>query len=391
VLASGSGTSPWTDAAGNAGTASNTFAISESTVVPTATIASGGSLELTAASSESVTFAGGTGSLVLDQPAGFTGHIIGFTGTAPDAAHSDTIDLVGINFSSSQFTESYNPSTGLLTVSDGVQNASFTFDNFNATLCFASDGKGGTLITDPPVSGVSGAAANAPSGGAVVADPPPGHTLTIDSGTALDINAASADGVTFVNGGGTNGSLVLQDSKAFTGVITGFGGDGTLANSDTIDIQNINFAKLTTETYVQNAAGTGGTLTLSDGTNAASLNFSGNYVSDNFKFLSDGRGGTLVVDPPVQTASIASADQFVFAPTNGPTPVQHTITDFSVNLDTIDLKAFGTGVSASSLLASATPANNGQDTLITVDSHDSILLKNVHAASLHTSDFIVHA
>jgi hypothetical protein len=345
----------------------------------------------------------------------------------------------------------------LLTVSDGIHNASFTFDNFNAMLYFVSDGKGGTLITDPPLSGVSGAPPNAPSGSTVVADPPPGHTLTIDSGTVLDINAASADGVTFVNGGGTNGSLVLQDSKDFAGVITGFAGDGTLANSDTIDIQDINFAKLTTETYLENAAGTGGTLTLSDGTNTASLDFAGNYVFDSFKFLSDGSGGTRVVDPPVQTASNGSllaptaeptpvqhtiidangsvdqfvfaptttpapvqhtitdsngsvdqfvttpaqvqhtitdlngsADQFVFAPTSGPAQVQHTVTDFNVNLDTIDLRAFGTGVSASSLLASAAPANNGQDTLITVDSHDNMLLKNVHAASPHTSDFILH-
>jgi hypothetical protein len=359
-----------------------------------------------------VTFAGGTGSLILDQPAGFTGHIIGFTGTAPDTAHSDTIDLVGLNFNSSQFADSYNSSTGLLTVSDGIRNASFTFDHFNATLYFASDGKGGTLIIDPPVSGVSGAAVNGPSGGT---DPPPGPTLTIDSGAVLDINAASADGVNFVNGGGTNGSLALQDSKAFAGVIMGFAGDGTLANSDTIDIQDINFAKLTTETYVENSSDSGGTLTLSDGTNTASLNFAEKYNFDNFKFLSDGNGGTLVVDPPVQTASNGSADQFasaptaepapaqhtitdfnhsvdqfVFAPTTGPTPVQHTIADFNVNLDTIDVSAFGTRVSASSLLASATPANNGQDTLITVDSHDSILLKNVHAASLHTSDFIIH-
>ena len=106
--------------------------------------------------------------------------------------------------------------------------------------------------------------------------------------------------------------------------------------------------------------------------------------------MSDGSGGTLIVDPPVQTASNGSVDQFVFAPTVGLTPVQHTITDFNVNSDTIDLRAFGTTVSASGLIASATPLNNGQDTLITVDSHDSILLKNVHAASLHTSDFIVH-
>jgi hypothetical protein len=133
-------------------------------VVPTAvTVASGGSLDINAASSESVTFAGGTGSLILDQPAGFTGHIIGFTGTAPDAAHSDTIDLVGIDFNSSQFAESYNSSTGLLTVTDGTHNASFTFDNFAATLVFASDSKGGTLIADPPASGGSGAAVTAPA------------------------------------------------------------------------------------------------------------------------------------------------------------------------------------------------------------------------------------
>jgi hypothetical protein len=124
--------------------------------------------------------------------------------------------------------------------------------------------------------------------------------------------------------------------------------------------------------------------------NAIRDGFTGNYVFENFKFSSDGNGGTLIVDPPVQTASNGSVDQFVFAPTVGLTPVQHTITDFNVQLDTIDLRAFGQGVSASALIASATPLNSGQDTLITVDSNDSILLKNVHVASLHASDFTVH-
>ena len=93
----------------------------------------------------------------------------------------------------------------------------------------------------------------------------------------------------------------------------------------------------------------------------------------------------MLVDPPV-----VSGDQFVFAPTTGQTPVQHVVTDFDASLDAIDLKSFGSGLSASTLLAMAKAENNGQDTLITVDSNDSILLKNVHAASLHTSDFIVH-
>jgi hypothetical protein len=117
-----------------------------------ATIATGASLTIATASSEAVTFTGDTGSLVLNDPEGFTGQIIGFTGTAPDAAHSDTIDLVGINYDSSSFAESYNSTTGLLTVSDGTNTANVTFDDFNATLDFASDGNGGTLITDPPAA-----------------------------------------------------------------------------------------------------------------------------------------------------------------------------------------------------------------------------------------------
>src|SRR5262249_51186335 len=79
----------------------------------------------------------------------------GFTGTAPDPAHSDAIDLVGIDFNSAQFTQSFDASKGLLSVSDGNHSASFTFDDFKATLSFASDGKGGTLITDPPATGAN--------------------------------------------------------------------------------------------------------------------------------------------------------------------------------------------------------------------------------------------
>ena len=117
----------------------------------TTTIDAGGELNLTIASNQTVIFsnASGYGALVLSDPEGFTGQIVGFTGTAPDAAHSDTIDLVGINYNSAQFVETYNSSTGLLTVTDGAHAASITFDNFNATLDFTSDGNGGTLITDP--------------------------------------------------------------------------------------------------------------------------------------------------------------------------------------------------------------------------------------------------
>ena len=123
-------------------------------------IIAGGTMIFDAQSNMNVTFNNGPngttyGELVLGDASGFSGQISGFTGTAPDPAHSDAIDLVGINYNSSAFSETYNASNGLLTVTDGTHAASFTFDNFNGTLSFASDGNGGTLITDPAATGGS--------------------------------------------------------------------------------------------------------------------------------------------------------------------------------------------------------------------------------------------
>ena len=51
------------------------------------------------------------------------------------------IDLVGINHGSAHFSQAYNTSSGVLTVSDGSTTTSLTFDNFNATFDFASHGE----------------------------------------------------------------------------------------------------------------------------------------------------------------------------------------------------------------------------------------------------------
>jgi len=83
----------------------------------------------------------------------------------------------------------------------------------------------------------------------------------------------------------------------------------------------------------------------------------------------------------------AAHDQFVFAPTSSGPSVQHTITDFLAGADTIDVRQFS-NISASAL---PTETQQGSDTLITLDSHDTLLLKNVAAINLHASDFIFHA
>jgi Ca2+-binding RTX toxin-like protein len=82
---------------------------------------------------------------------------------------------------------------------------------------------------------------------------------------------------------------------------------------------------------------------------------------------------------------LGGQDNFVFAPSGS--PAQYTITDFSVGLDKIDVRQFA-GLSA------ATPpaeVQQGSDALITLDSNDTLLLKNVNVLNLHNTDFIFHA
>jgi VCBS repeat-containing protein len=79
-------------------------------------------------------------------------------------------------------------------------------------------------------------------------------------------------------------------------------------------------------------------------------------------------------------------DQFVFAPTSSQDTVQHTITDFVAGQDKIDLRQFDKVSSWTQLIAE----QQGANTLLTVDDHDKILLKNVVSTNLHANDFIVH-
>jgi hypothetical protein len=68
--------------------------------------------------------------------------------------------------------------------------------------------------------------------------------------------------------------------------------------------------------------------------------------------------------------------------------VQHTITDFISGVDKLDVRQFS-GLTSTTL---PTEAQQGADVLVTLDGHDTLLLKNVQVSSLHGgSDFILHA
>jgi hypothetical protein len=135
-------------------------------------------------------------------------------------------------------------------------------------------------------------------------------TAQIDSGGILEFHSLSAVNVIFANDSGTTGVLVLFDSLDFSGLIFGFAGDGTLANSDLIDLKDVNFGNVATDstTYVDKGDGTGMlTLYSTDGVMLSSLTFVGDYQLENFTIESDGKGGTFIVDPPV-TSSTADPD-----------------------------------------------------------------------------------
>ena len=118
---------------------------------------------------------------------------------------------------------------------------------------------------------------------------------TIGAGTTLELTAADSATVTFQ---ASTGMLKLDNPSTFVGEIFNFTGNGSLSGSDQIDLRTINYNS------VHDSYGTG-VLTVTDGTNIANLHFSGSYTLANFKFASDGSGGTIVYDPPVLNSPTA--------------------------------------------------------------------------------------
>ena len=227
-----------------------------------------------------------------------------------------------------------------------------------------------TLQINNPLAGTAGAA-------------------TIGTGATLELAAADSASVTF---SGPTGMLKLDHSSIFSGEIFNFAGNGSLSGSDQIDLKDISFNSAH-DSYAN------GVLTVTDGTNTAELDFNGSYVLANFKFASDGSGGTIVYDPPVPTSnpttpiapSAANAaltghgggDNFVFNPHFG----QATITNFAPGADVtrFDHTVFS---SAAAVLA-ATHDDSLGNAVIADAAHDTITLQHVTTAQLlaHQTDF----
>ena len=116
------------------------------------------------------------------------------------------------------------------------------------------------------------------SGGAVVA-----QINMIGNYTSANFSA-KADG---------NGNVEIIDPAVPNG---GSAEPGQSFPRNGIDLPDIAFGAQTTLAYSENAAGTGGTLTVNDGRHAAAVALLGNYMAGSFVTAADGHGGTLVTE-----------------------------------------------------------------------------------------------
>ena len=123
-------------------------------------------------------------------------------------------------------------------------------------------------------------------------------TATISGSSTLEFSAASDDNTSFA--AGATGTLKLDQAEKFSGSVSGFGA------GDKLDLADIAFGANLTLGYSANAAGTGGMLSVSDGTHSASIALFGQFAAAGFHVGSDAGSGTMATyTPPDQrTASL---------------------------------------------------------------------------------------
>jgi len=212
------------------------------------------------------------------------------------------------------------------------------------------------------------------NGDGVIGIPPAAAAFT-------SLQSAGAQSTTF---DGT--TLVLEMPSTFTGQIIGFTGDGTLAGSDQIDLHGMNY-----NTIHSSLDASIGSLTVSDGTTAATLQFLGHYSSDSFHFADDGHGGTLIVgagpasSPAESGATIGGGhDAFVFAANFG----QVTIANFVPTMGSIEFNH--TVFADVAAVLAATHDDTAGNAVITDVAHDTITLQHVTTAQLLANQSAFH-
>ncbi|MCK1711246.1 VCBS domain-containing protein [Bradyrhizobium sp. 143] len=115
-------------------------------------------------------------------------------------------------------------------------------------------------------------------------------TAEISGTGTMEFGAASSANVTF--DANATGHLILDDAFHFTGAVSG------LAAGNDIDLKGIAFGADTTLSFTENQAGTGGTLTVSDGAHTANVVLLGQYDPTGFNDKADATNGTAISYDP---------------------------------------------------------------------------------------------
>jgi 20S proteasome alpha/beta subunit len=284
------------------------------------------------ASGTTAAFLGASGTLIIEQPSSFNGHISGVSGSG------DVLDLIGYDPAHTTATPTFNSGsdTTTLTVTDSAHalSVSLTLDGdySNSTFTATSDGHSGTDVVDPPALGSAGA-------------------------------SVSSDG-----------------SDDANGIIT---------------FANFNFTSTETANFIPEGSDYVRMFSLdpvssSDG--SASVGWEFHLSNDQIK-LSPGETVTQSYDVTVndeqsstvnQTASVSVVgpgnDNFVFQPGIG----ADTIVNFNPQIDTIELDHFANVQSTQQLATLVTTDTHG-NAVIDLGHNDSITLPNVNSAQLQAA------
>jgi large repetitive protein len=108
-------------------------------------------------------------------------------------------------------------------------------------------------------------------------------TFTLASGSTLQLDSSVSPGETVAYNG--SATLGLSLANEFSGTISGFG------TGDAIDAQNFQYGS-TSINFLENSQGTGGTLTLTDGSLVANISMTGSYTTNEFQPNQELNGGT---------------------------------------------------------------------------------------------------
>ena len=119
--------------------------------------------------------------------------------------------------------------------------------------------------------------------------------FAVTGSSNVELFGASTANITFASG--ATGMLTLDNSQSFAGTVAG------LASGDRIDLADIGYVAGESLSYKANSKATGGELTIGNGTHTANIALLGSYLASNFATSSDGHGGTLVTETPINSVA----------------------------------------------------------------------------------------